>query len=293
MRSRTLSTNLVEYTSTNSDIRIPDSSSNTAEAERCHPVLAAAFAAFEERRLRWALLRVPAGGLLEARGDIDVFVHADDVPHVSATLRELEFVRLPRAGSSAHFLRYAAEADEWLWIHVQTELGFGSAVPLTNLVVHDFVANTTTVGSVRTLSPEYAFWFLLWHCLAGKGRVASHHRPSLFASATKAEPGGAVARAFGIAVADADAPARIVAAVARRDWWTVDSHAERIRRARSASRPPVTRRAVRRAQRLAGAALRWRRREGLTVAVLGPDGAGKTSLIAAIRGEIPLPTVHI
>src|SRR5688572_26542354 len=85
-----------------------------------HPVLAELFSSLDRASIRWALLHAPAGGLAAPCGDIDLVVPAADVAMARRVANDNGFARVPRLGPSHHYLRYVAEDDRWLWLHLVT-----------------------------------------------------------------------------------------------------------------------------------------------------------------------------
>ena len=99
-----------------------------------------------------------------------------------------------------------------------------------------------------------------------------------------------------LASISAPAPAPLQALAARRGldpealpelvqagaWEQLQASAEQLAR----TRPPLGRRAASAADRIAGL---WKRR-GLSVAIIGPDGAGKSTLVSGLHGSLPFPT---
>src|SRR6266540_6138293 len=89
-----------------------------------HLILEAVFRAFDRIGVRWCLLRVPYTPDAPT-GDIDLLIDPSDVGHVRGVLKTLEFVQVPRWGDGLHFLSYHRPTDQWLWLHIVTELSFG------------------------------------------------------------------------------------------------------------------------------------------------------------------------
>jgi len=250
-----------------------------------HPGLAELAATFAHAAIRWAVLRVPDGGFSAPCGDIDLFVHRDDRGRAARTLTELRFVHLIRPGADAHFIRYFADSDSWIWLHVAARIRLGgSEVPVDALLPS---ATSMHAGTIPIVPHEARFWLLLWHCLADKGRVPAHHRASLVASAPYARPQGELGRRFAAGAGDPKASQVLRDAVNRRDWAAVDAAA--VRPSRGTWRQRVSG-AMRRLGRRAETAWRGRHLPGLTVAILGPDGAGKTTLVQSLTATVRLPS---
>jgi len=255
-----------------------------------HPELAGVAHAFAAAGVRWLLLRTPDGGLSAPRGDIDLLVDPDDFSLAGRLLSDRGFATLPRRGADLHFLNYLAETDQWLWIHVTGRLAFGSEqLPLRG------DRGCLTRRSVEHVLPQpdtdTAFWLLLWHCLGEKGRVAPHHRPALRAGAVAADCSGTFARAFARAAGNVALPAMLLDAVIHDNWNAVDAAIPICTNAQNAATPSsATARARRAIVNSIDTLMHWRERRGVSVALLGPDGAGKTTLATGICATVPLPS---
>jgi thymidylate kinase len=83
-------------------------------------------------------------------------------------------------------------------------------------------------------------------------------------------------------------PEYLLRAVVDGDWAAVERCAPAVRDVEGSV--PLPQRIVRRAWSSVQRAVASDRRRGLSVAVLGPDGAGKSTLVAGICASIPLPS---
>src|SRR5207244_7746813 len=120
---------------------------------------------------------------------------------------------------------------------------------------------------------EWLFWILLLHDILEKGEIPQRHRSELArladSAGTGAAPLGAIAQMHGL---DREA---LVALVRAGEWVQLRGLAGRRRASSRSAR-----------DRLAAAADRtaglwtWR---GVSVAIMGPDGAGKTTLIDGLH----------
>jgi len=253
-----------------------------------HPLLDRLFSCFERDGVRWALLHAPAGGLTSPRGDIDLVVHPADIAMARRLANENGFARVPRPGPSHHYLRYCTEGDRWLWLHIVGTISFGRRHAVAADGESGWLAGRSTRDVVRQLRPELMFWVLLWHCLAGRGAVAPHHRQTLTAHRSAVSVRDLSAQTFAAACGEAKLPARVLRCVALGEWQTLEGCAPVVR---AAVRPSLLiRRVAHRARRAAITLTMIPRMPGLSVAVVGPDGAGKSTLIESIRNTVPLPT---
>ena len=232
-----------------------------------------AFAALDRVGARWCLLR-PAELLTQPQGDVDVLCDPGDREHGRRALVELGFMPMLEEAPDVHVADHDAAAGRFLWLHVQTELRVaGARFPAEQVLA--------TVDPAGPPAPPAAwlFWILLLRGLLEKEDVPARHRPLLVQLASAAE-------------SDAAAPLEAVAARhgLRPDVVVPLAAAGRWQELRALVPPvggePGRARAVPDPRRLR----RLRKGGGLTVAVLGPDGAGKSTLIAGLSRTLPLPT---
>jgi thymidylate kinase len=240
---------------------------------RLAPRLARVFNALERSDLRWCLLR-PAPMLGQAGGDVDLLVEPSSLERVHGLLVGEGFVALPLRKRDLHAVGYDRECQRFLWLHVQTEVRLG-----TDALAARTVLDTVRPDPLPQPAAGWLFWILLLHDILDKREIPERHRPELarlagLAGATAA-PLAAIAQSNGL---DPEVTGGLVRA---RDWVQLQALA----RGRAAPAPRTRERLDAGVDRLAGA---WRRR-GVSVAVVGPDGAGKTTLVNGLRAALPFP----
>lgn len=256
-----------------------------------HPLLSAVFEAFEAASVSWCLLRVPSEPAAPS-GDVDLLVAARHRARLPAVLEPLGLVRVPNAGTPDEFyLAYDADTDCWVWLHITSELSFGPGRGLATGAASGCLARRVQNGGVRRLTADDEFWVTVLHALIDKDELSDRYRATLPVLARAGRAEGPLA-----AVVDAHAPAGWSAAavldgVRAGRWAELRSFADAVR-ARSGRSGPA-RAAAERVTfllRLArGIGNPWRRR-GITVAILGPDGAGKSTLAAGLRQTFFFPS---
>lgn len=255
-----------------------------------HPVLSALFRALERRGLRWMLLRVPSS-LAAPIGDVDLLVAPED----SAALREeacnLGFVPVPGWESAPDLIlmRYDRASDRWLVLDVSTTVSFRSPRSWRLPGATDQVLQRRWLSDEIALPADAdAFWLLLLHCLLDKGRVSDHHRARLscLASAGSQSPLGAtLCAAAGGAFGQSD----FVEAAGSGDGdalmeMGVKLVAELRRHRSTRERMRVL---VSGVGGVARKPLLVRRRRGVSLALLGPNGVGKSTAAAALQRSLP------
>jgi len=255
-----------------------------------HPVLGRLFDGLERRRLPWTLLRIPSNPAAPT-GDVDLLIAPADAAALRDVAAEHGFVALPGWESSPDLILvcYDRPSDSWLLLDVSTAVSFRSP-PLWQIpgAAEQVLGRRRRQGEMAVPEDADAFWLLLLHCLLDKGRVAHGHRTRLQSLA----PAG-LESPLGPAVCDAGGPgftpAVFIATVQSGEWQTLtelgSKLAVELRRRRSASER--LRLMIRRGVRLARKPLLIRRRRGLNLALLGPNGVGKSTAAEGLQRSFP------
>ena len=238
------------------------------------PALSRVLEAVERQGVRFCLLR-PRATLESAVGDVDVLVDPAAREAVRRVLSDGGFLPMPMPGPDLHATAYDPEAGRFVWVHVQSALRIaGATVPA------EAVLGEADDGAPRQPGDAWLLWILLLRALVDKGELPERHRPHVRELARRWTGGPALleslARRHGLE------PADVVAAARAADWQRLlDASVPR----RGAPRGWRSRLGIARA-RISSPRIR----PGLGVAVLGPDGAGKTTLVQGLRRSLPLPT---
>ena len=258
-----------------------------------HPALAAAYRGLDDAAIAGAVLRGTGHG---DEDEIDMLVAPADVPRIATVLRSAGFAPVPAIGHGQHrfFRAYDETSDRWLTLDVVNRLGFGSDGALELDVAATVLERRQSGPLPARLAPDDAFWALLLHDLLDRGDVPAGHRAQLDALVGSARPDGTIGSAV-----DRRAGTTTAAALLGR------VRAGDLDGARRAARPAAARwrrRSIARwaARRLAGSVQRRLRkahtafaRRGVDVAILGPDGAGKSRVAASLIASSSLPTRSI
>jgi thymidylate kinase len=258
-----------------------------------HPKLAALFRALDEAGARWCVLRGESD-LLHPAGDVDLLIAPEDARHLRDSASRLGFARLPAWGYGSHafFLAYDASRDLWIKLDAVTELAYGPGFTLATGAESECLARRRHVAGVPVLDESDAFWALLLHRLLDKsGPPPARDAERLAELASRGPTDGPLERLVASLCPDGWDTARITRAVERGDWSALAELAAPLRASwRKARQADVRRREV--AGRLwhwSGKWLRLSRRAGVSVALLGPDGAGKSTLAAELESRFYLP----
>jgi thymidylate kinase len=263
-------------------------------AKMPHPDLAAAFERLEEKGLQWCVLRLPPHPG-RTGGDIDLLVDPSDAAALPHILRQQGFVELKGWPGGQHFLRYAMHTDTWLWLHFVTRLAFGRAGELSTGLESVCLARRQTFEGIPMLADNDGFWALMLHCLLDKGGISPRHRPVLTHLVSAATAENELAQYLS-RICPPDAVAgRIMEAVRTEDWDSLGQLAPKLaanarRSARRGSMLQKLMRAVGKIPRQI--ATSWHQR-GLAVALLGPDGAGKSTLIDGVSESFIFPVKSV
>ncbi|MGH8901927.1 MAG: hypothetical protein ACRDYA_09655 [Egibacteraceae bacterium] len=258
-----------------------------------HPVVHAVFQTLDREGLRWCLLRGEAQ-LEQASGDVDLLVSAVDLPRLWHAVGELGFAPVPAWGYGSHrfFVGYDPVTDGWVKLDVVTELAFGPGFTLPTGAEAACLQRRCRQGHLAVLDDEDAFWALLLHQLLDKGSVAPD-------SATRLRELAAVTRADGPLATCVDgmcppgwSAARLLGLARDDDWEALVAFGPQLAASwRRGARVAVWRRASAAIVGCwAGRLLRLCYRRGLGVAVLAPDGAGKSTLVQGLRETFAFPT---
>jgi thymidylate kinase len=245
--------------------------------------------ALDRAGVRWCLLRGAEGPDVPG-GDVDLLVARDDAARFTGAIAPLGFARLPAWGYGSHrfHLGYDAATDRWLKLDVVTELAFGPWFSLPTPAGAHCLSRRRRRGSAMVLDDGDAFWSLLLHRLLDKGSVGAAAARLARLARTPGCAESPLAHEVERIAPDSCTPALLLDAVRRAAWTELEAPGPALaaawrRRHRVAS---LRRRAIGRLARSAGPFLRSRR--GMTVALVGPDGAGKSSSAAALARSFPL-----
>jgi thymidylate kinase len=244
------------------------------------PAVAAAVAALDSSGARWALLR---GTLADEAGDVDVLVAPGDRAAAEAALARAGFFRWPAWGRGTHRFHLAFDRPSGTWAKVDlvTDLAFGPYGELRTGAAGAVLHRRRAAAGGPVLAPDDAFWALLLHALLDRDELAERHLDRLASTAADGAAGGALRGALAAFLPPGEADA-LVRAAAARDGDALEAAGVRLRD-RWATGPGVrrARRRGRAARRLAVLPVAAGRR-GVSVALLGPDGAGKSTVAASL-----------
>jgi thymidylate kinase len=254
-----------------------------------HPLIRDAFKALDAAGGRWALLR-GARELSHPSGDLDILADAKSHERIDAALGSAGFMRVPRGGHGTHtfYLGYDADDDAWLELDIVTGVEFGRHQEYRMDLAPLLLSRRQRVGEVSLLEPSDGFWHVVLHDLLGRGEIPVRRRSELERMATVSTLASPVAQR--IEDLRRGLPAELLGAVLARRWETVHRLGS-VLRLRWRMRDP--RIGALTLLRLVQRRLPCSSARGLSLAILGPDGAGKTTLADGVRARIPLPSKYV
>lgn len=251
-----------------------------------------------------AARRLDAAGVrwcrLRDRGDTaedDVLVAAADMSKARSALAPGGWHERRYLGHGSHRWFYAFDPvmDRWLKIDTVTELDFGRWQQWRSHMAAGCLARSTAGDGGRTLAPDDAFWALLLHELLDRPGIPPSRGERLRQLAAGARDDGPWAELIRSWLPHPWTPAAVIAAAAERDI-------ERLTRLGISTSRRLGQRPGAIARRWVARVLRWLDhrdppflRSGRTVAMLGPDGAGKSALVDLVGrgGPMPIRSVYL
>lgn len=262
-----------------------------------HPKLAGLFAALDHEGISWCVLRGERDLLVPA-GDVDLLVERRDFSRMRDVAEGLGFTRVPAWGYGSHafFLTYEPSDDMWIKLDVVTELAFGPGFSLATGAETGCLARRRHVRGVPVLKEGDAFWALLLHRLLDKrGEPEPRDTDRLRELLPRAMEEGPLVRFVASVCPAGWSTERIVGEVEGGHWTSLSRFAPRLATTWRLRRRAIVRRRIvaHRLSRWSGKWLGISRRRGLGVALLGPDGAGKSTLAAGIERSFHFSTRYV
>ncbi|SDY92732.1 Thymidylate kinase [Micromonospora pattaloongensis] len=256
------------------------------------PLARAVLAGLDAADIRWCLLRdgvTPRA----ARDDVDLLVAPADLPRAVTAIEACGLVRLRSHGRGTHrfFLGLDAATATWVELDLVTELAYGRNFEVRTGAAAHCLARRHRANGAWTLAPEDEFWALLLHCLLDKRAFARHHVDRLGHLAPAASLTSPLVRAM----PPLASPATLLAHARAGRWSALPALRRRflagwwLTHPGTAARRAVVSSALRVVERPLQA---WSRR-GASVALIGPDGAGKSTLAAGLESASYFPVRRV
>jgi hypothetical protein len=260
------------------------------DGTRPHPVLRRLFAALEDRQLSWSLLRVPSN-LAAPSGDVDVLVEREHSGALREAAEAIGFVSMPgwRSAPNMILVRYDRASDRWLVLDVVTSVSFRAPAGWRlSGVEREVLRRRELHDGVAVPEDSDAFWLLLLHCLLDKRFVPPHYRQCLKMLAPCASR-SVIGRTALSAAGDHWSETSLTDAVLSGRWQALEEMSAQLAADLGRRRAARDKAGARVEQALATVRkpLLLSRRRGVSVALLGPNGVGKSTAVEAIRCSFP------
>lgn len=246
------------------------------------------FALLDELDVEWLLLR--AGSSDAKDGDVDLLVRPP-LRLALAALQGAGFLRIPSWGRGSHSFLFAYDpsADRWIKLDLVDELAFGRHQLIRSFTEPDLLRRRVREGNAWVLDPSDEFWALLLHCVLDQREFPAHHAVRLSALVSTATLDSPLAQWFDLNAQGWTAQG-VLQAIRDQRWQELLGAAAPMERGWLRRHPDalpglVTRAILRRSTKL----LTLLRRRGLSVALLGPDGAGKSTLATGLVSSFVFP----
>lgn len=246
------------------------------------------FTLLDELDVEWVLLRAGSGDA--KNDDVDLLLRPPLRPALTA-LQRAGFLRIPSWGRASHSFLFAYDvaADRWIKLDLVDELAFGRHRIMRTFTEPDLLRRRVREGNAWVLDPNDEFWALILHCVLDRREFSAPHAARLSGLVSMATLDSPLAQWFdhnakgwttqGVlqAIRDQRWPELLAAGAPMQRGWL---------RRHPDTRPRLATRAV---LRHSTKLLTLLRRRGLSVALLGPDGAGKSTLAAGLRSSFVFP----
>ena len=266
-----------------------------------HPLVARLLERLHAEGILYCLLR--DGHALErlsGGGELDLLVSPGDRKRLEALLPDIGFVRLPGWGYSPHrfWVAYDDGSDTWIKLDLVDRIAYGRPVhALATALGDDCLRNRRREGPAFVPSPEDELVTLLLHALLDKPEISPEKRDRLRAlvgSVPDEDRLTALLNEYGTPALSWESVADSI----RGDDWSMlerERRAVAVRLGRRHRVGTLARQIRDRLFRKAGRGLRWIRPRALTIALLAPDGAGKSTLAASVREGFffPMQSVYM
>ena len=264
---------------------------------RC--LLSRVFNALSHENIQYCLLRdIGTIEELNAADELDLLVDDGQFRQLCDVLSRLQFIHLPSWGHAPHsfFLCYDADTDRWLKLDVVTEITYCTHVhSLRTPLARNCLTRRRVWGITAIPSPEDELITLLLHCVLDKGHFSKNHVQRVKSLCNQIEDEQYLSHLVATYWSHFPNWPKLAEYVTAEKWCVLlESTNSTVRNLRSGHPLSIRLRLIR--DRLLRKLNRWvahRRGKGLTVALLGPDGAGKSTAADGIYNSFYFPVYTI
>lgn len=258
-------------------------------------LLLTTFQRLEEAEIHYCLLRdTDQIHRLDELDEVDLLVDKQQGKQLYQLLAQLGFVALPSWGHGPHqfFTIYDEAGDRWLKLDVVTEVVFGYPY---HTIVTNFAATCLARrqwhSGVFVPSVECEALTLLYHCIIDKKRFEPHRRQRLQTLCSAVKDRNELTTFLQQWGQPTLTWSQIATLVAREDWEGLLALRPVLTQALTQKQwlaqrtRPIQQRVVRKLSKQ----LQARRPPAISVAILAPDGAGKSTVVAGIQKSFCFP----
>ena len=249
-------------------------------------------AALESSSVVLAVLRPGSAGV-RGGGDVDLLVRPCDMARADEVLRVLGWLSPANWGHGTHrfYVLYEPRAEAWYELDLVTRLDFGPMqsykTDLAEACLHRIVREE---GGLPVLDPCDAFWVLFAHLAWKQATAARLAELEAYARNARVE-GPVAAMVTEYMVGGRDGLDQVLAAVSAGDWVKVETAQDQMRRRWRRSKAievstEYTKNWLLRRTRPA-------RNRGRSIALLGLDGAGKTTVATRLKADVAWPSASL
>lgn len=245
------------------------------------------FDALERNAICWSTLpsRSPRRGLWHS---LDLLVAKPELKEAGQVLIGLGFLPETGMGEPANpcFLTYVPAADDWIRLRLVSRLTFDLYDAVESEGVTQMLTRRVKAGKVAELDPADAFWIVLLNCVVDGvlGDEDVKRLQHLASSARRDELYARLSPRIGHPEKEA-----VISSAQSGDRATLERLTRDLRTEAEARHSIVvergkTARRIKRSLRFVPV-----RGQGLTIALLAPDGAGKSSVASVLSHSLPIP----
>lgn len=256
-----------------------------------HPRLRRAFDELDRTRVAWCLIR--GAGDLERPSEVDMLVASSRL--VDPLLRGLGWRRLSAWGHGPHrfYLTYDRATDCWLKLDLVSDLAFGRHQTEWCGRGNALLGRRVAARGAQLLHPADEYWALTLHYIFDPSGRAAKHR-SRIAEVVSVDDARSPVRDWAKEVLGEAQIAWLRRATLAGAWAEIDAAIPQLRRLVT-SRHRVrsaTHVVLRKLARRAGNMMLPMIHPGRSLALLGPDGAGKSTLAIAVAHGFYFPVAR-
>lgn len=253
------------------------------------------FQQLEQAEIRYCLMRDGDQiATLDEQQEVDLLVAHDQFQQLQRLLIRLGFVALPSWGHAPHhfFVLYDEMGDQWLKLDVVTEVAYGHPyhIMYTDLAT-DCLKKRQWRDGIFVPTAECEVITLLLHCVLDKGYFAPHRRQRLQTLCNEVRDEPYLTKLVQRFWQPTMTWPEVVAFIHSENWDGLLAMRQRVSQhlAKNQQLILAARKIKQRSFRKLNNWWHARRPRSITVAILAPDGAGKSTLVAGIQQSFYFP----